>query len=94
MNTNDLVEKAFKGANILKDLVDKYKKVYVHCTAGISRAPHIVICYLCLFKGFELEVAIKFVRERRTSAIPNKEWLQQVMAYINDGLPKQKSNEY
>lgn len=46
-------------------------KVYVHCTAGMGRAPAIVLVYLCLFKGMEPEEARAYVKSYRTVSVPN-----------------------
>ncbi len=46
-------------------------KVYVHCTAGMGRAPAIVLVYLCLFKGMEPEEARVYVKSYRTVSVPN-----------------------
>jgi len=53
-NEEDLKSKLYKGACILDDMINKQGlKVYVHCTAGMGRAPANVLVYLCLFKGME-----------------------------------------
>lgn len=50
-NEGDLSSKLFEGAKIINDLINKEGlKVYVHCTAGMGRAPAAVLVYLCLFK--------------------------------------------
>jgi protein-tyrosine phosphatase len=36
---------AKEGAQKLKDLVDKFGSVYVHCTAGVNRSPKIIVMY-------------------------------------------------
>ena len=36
--------------------------VYVHCTAGMGRAPAIVVTYLCLFKGMDPDEADLYVK--------------------------------
>mmetsp|Transcript_5424 Transcript_5424/g.9131 ORF Transcript_5424/g.9131 Transcript_5424/m.9131 type:complete len:232 (-) Transcript_5424:1076-1771(-) len=54
-NSEELfIEQLFEGCRILDDLLNKKRqKVLVHCNSGISRAPAIVICYLCLFLRHE-----------------------------------------
>jgi len=42
--------------------------VYVHCTAGIGRAPHVVAAYLMFFRGYSVEDVIKFIKEKRPVA--------------------------
>jgi len=47
-NELDLTEKLYEGAKVLSGLIDEGRNVYVHCTAGMGRAPAIVLVYLCL----------------------------------------------
>ena len=50
-NEEDLCRNLLKAAKTLHDLIDNRKRtVYVHCTAGMGRAPACVLVYLCLFK--------------------------------------------
>ena len=46
-------------------------KVYVHCTAGMGRAPAVVLVYLCIFKGMEPEEARVYVKSYRSVSVPN-----------------------
>ncbi len=46
-------------------------KVYVHCTAGMGRAPAVVLVYLCLYKGMEPEEARVYVKSYRNVSVPN-----------------------
>jgi protein-tyrosine phosphatase len=49
-NEDDLRQKMYKGAEVLNEMINKDKlDVYVHCTAGMGRAPAVVLCYLCLW---------------------------------------------
>jgi protein-tyrosine phosphatase len=38
----------------LHEAVSQGGRVYVHCTAGLGRAPAVVIAYLYWFKGMDL----------------------------------------
>lgn len=46
MDPIDFEKKANKAVSILKSLINKHELVYVHCTAGIGRAPSVVVLYL------------------------------------------------
>lgn len=46
MDAADFEKKSNKAVQILKKLINEYEYVYVHCTAGIGRAPSIVVLYL------------------------------------------------
>lgn len=53
-NEHDLSSKLFEAAKVLNDLINvKGLNVYVHCTAGMGRAPAAVLVYLCLYKKVE-----------------------------------------
>lgn len=50
-NEYDLTSKLFDAAVTLNDMINKRGLVvYVHCTAGMGRAPASVLVYLCLYK--------------------------------------------
>lgn len=49
-NEQDLRSKILNGAKLLNEMINEdNRKVYVHCTAGMGRAPAVVLVYLCLF---------------------------------------------
>ena len=66
------LEKKLKGAgDKLKELLDSGKSVYVHCTAGMSRAAATVIIYLVLYDDFTVDSATEFVKKHRSIICPN-----------------------
>ncbi len=79
-NEEDLKKKLYNGAVLLNEMINEnQKKVYVHCTAGMGRAPAVVLVYLCLFKGFEPEEADKYVKEWRKVSVPNMRAVKEVV---------------
>lgn len=52
------------GADVLADLVQMKKKVYVHCEKGHGRAPTLVAAYL-ISQGMGVQEAIKFLKSKR-----------------------------
>lgn len=48
-NLEDYSEDNFQACKALDQLLEQKQKVYVHCTAGMSRAETIVTTYLCLY---------------------------------------------
>ena len=53
-NEQDLTEKLFEGAQLLNHMINALDQtVFVHCTAGMGRAPAVVLVYLCLFRPYE-----------------------------------------
>ncbi len=45
-------------------------RTYVHCTAGLSRAPLTVLGYLTLVEGYAPDQAIRFILAGRAGAVP------------------------
>jgi len=45
-------------------------RTYVHCTAGLGRAPLTVLGYLTLIEGLESEEAIRLILAARPGAVP------------------------
>jgi len=66
MCVEDIRCKAYDAANVLNELVNKYQKVYVHCTAGVWRAPHVVAAYLNFHQGCSFEEACKQIKQKRS----------------------------
>lgn len=59
----------------------KDKKVLVHCMAGISRSPSMVIAYL-MSKGMPLAEAYWFVRDKRNIINPFSGFLKEIAEYF------------
>lgn len=62
----DLEVKLEDASRLLEQLVGVGHRVYVHCTAGVGRAPATVIGYLAWHAGMDLDDAYRFVREQRS----------------------------
>ena len=45
-------------------------RTYVHCTAGLGRAPLTVLGYLALVEGYDPEEAIRLILDGRAGAVP------------------------
>jgi len=54
---------------IVRDRVERGATVYLHCNAGMNRAPTAAIAYLHVVGGFPLPDAVEYVKARR-SCIP------------------------
>jgi protein-tyrosine phosphatase len=64
----DLRERLNGAVEQLHALLGVGHRVYVHCTAGMGRAPGVVIAYLSWIQGWELEQAYRFVTDQRPCA--------------------------
>ncbi len=63
--------------------IDSAPRVLVHCTAGISRSPTIVIAYL-MSKGMPLSVAVRTTVRARPEAKPNSGFVRALINYANE----------
>lgn len=84
-NEADLTAKLFEGTQVLNHMIsDEGLKVYVHCTAGMGRAPAVAVVYLSLFKpeldygassieiGMDLPGRVDaFIKRHRSVSVPN-----------------------
>lgn len=77
---SDLAENLAEPVAFLKIFLDAGHRVYVHCNAGICRAPATVIGYLCLHKGMTIEQALEFLRSNRPQVNPYIGALQSFLA--------------
>ena len=50
---------------LLADLVRDGHRVYLHCNAGLNRAPTMAVAYMHVHHGLSLAAACEFVRSRR-----------------------------
>ena len=61
--------------------IDGYDKVFVHCAAGMSRSPTVVIAYLMWKQKLSLNNAIKFVKNKRPEISPNLNFMRQLQLF-------------
>lgn len=83
---NDMTEKElqsnlFIAAQHLNNMINvEGLNVYVHCTSGVSRAPAVVVTYLCLFKQVKcwnsVEDTSQFIKAYNPKLAPNNKIIQ------------------
>ena len=71
-----LREKLPECVRALDQLLQTGYTVYLHCTAGVGRSPTVAVAYLHRCWGWHLDMALAYVRERRSST-PSVEAIQQ-----------------
>lgn len=71
-------EHFFKVHSIIKEALIDNKNVVVHCAAGMSRSPTLVIAYLMIENRWSFEEAINFVKKRRPIVEPNIGFVKQL----------------
>ena len=77
-NAADLRNKLVLTVDTLEELLASEHTVYLHCTAGIGRAPTTAVAWLTLRGGWELDSAMELVTSRRSCA-PNLDVIRSVM---------------
>ena len=70
-NQIDLYNKLKGAGDLLNNLIKEGKTIYVHCTAGMSRAAATVIIYLVLHENYNVEEADNFCKKYRPIICPN-----------------------
>jgi len=66
------------AAYMLELLAKKYKRILVHCTAGMDRAPFVVAYWIHKYNSMELwdfNKSYSFVKEKRPQIIEHYEWV-------------------
>jgi protein-tyrosine phosphatase len=76
---SDLRDKLCKAAEMLKNILETGKNVYVNCTSGMGRSVSVVVMYLVLFKSYTVDDAVAFVKKYRRVACPNVEAIKEVV---------------
>ncbi|THD22958.1 Dual specificity protein phosphatase Mpk3 [Fasciola hepatica] len=69
------------------DAKETQGQVLVHCAAGISRSPTVVIAYLMYSKRMQMRDAYEFVRSKRSSIAPNFNFLGQLLELNSQLFP-------
>ena len=86
----ELRAKLYQCIQALNQLLSEGHTVYLHCTAGIGRAPTVAIGYLHTCLGWELEKAVEHVKQLRQCA-PHVEALR--LALGDEGVLKSSGHE-
>ena len=75
----ELYQKLKGAGDLLNNLIKKGKNVYVHCTAGIGRAPSVVIIYLVLYQNYSINDAFELCKKYRPKISPNVEIIKNIV---------------
>ena len=67
---NDLARRLEQPVVQLHNLLVSGRRIYVHCNAGVCRAPATVLAYLCHYRGMSLEHGLEYIRRNRPQANP------------------------
>jgi protein-tyrosine phosphatase len=77
-NKKDMLIKLKGAGDLLHQLIQEGKIVYIHCTAGIGRSPAVVIIYLVLYENYTIENAVRYVKQSRPKIVPNYKIIEQI----------------
>ncbi len=66
----DLGDNVAQAAKRLNQLLTTGHRVYVHCNAGVCRAPATVLTYLCFYRHMSIEDGLEYIRRVRPQAHP------------------------
>jgi predicted protein tyrosine phosphatase len=80
-NTPPTLDDIRRGVDFIQQQIDAGGKVYVHCRAGVGRAPTMTACYL-VSTGLTPDDAWAAIRKRRPFIYPTTLQIAQVDAYF------------
>lgn len=63
---------------LIRDIIGKGGCAFVHCNAGVSRSPMVVIAFLMVHRGLTYWEADALVKEKRPGAKPNAGFVKQL----------------
>jgi protein-tyrosine phosphatase len=69
------------AVGLLAELIGAGERVYLHCNAGLNRAPTVAIAYLHVYGGHSLDAACSLVKARR----PCVPYMRVLEAHYGDG---------
>lgn len=80
----DLANKLTEPAKALNALLAVGHRVYVHCNAGICRAPATVLAYLCHYRGMSVGDGLEYLRRSRPQVHPYISAVEKALANLNE----------
>jgi protein-tyrosine phosphatase len=80
----DLANKLVEPIRKLHNLLSAKQKVYIHCNAGICRAPAVVLGYLCHYEGMSIEGGLSQIRIARPVASPFRSAVKKALVVLSE----------
>ncbi|CAF0846453.1 unnamed protein product [Rotaria sp. Silwood1] len=77
----NLLEYFDTAYSFIHNAIENNEKVLVHCVAGISRSPAIVIGFLMRYAKMNMNDAYDFVKRKRSIVAPNLNFMGQLLEY-------------
>ena len=66
---------------IIHEALKENGNIYIHCIAGVSRSPTIVIAYLMRLNQWSVYESIEYVKSKRPMTDPNFGFIEQLRLY-------------
>ncbi|XP_050537586.1 dual specificity protein phosphatase 19 [Daktulosphaira vitifoliae] len=70
----------------IEDIHNLGNRVFIHCNAGISRSPSIVIAFVMKYLKMDFNEAFKYVKKTRPNIKPNDGFIVQLKNYNLSGI--------
>lgn len=83
-NEIDLGEKLPAAVMGLHGLLVEGHRVYVHCNAGVCRAPGTVLTYLCHYRGMSIDQGLEYIRRHRPQANPYRNSIEVALVELRE----------
>lgn len=83
-DASDMAKKLVAPVQALHELMEQQHRVYVHCNAGICRAPATVLGYLHVYQGMSLEDGLSYLRSKRPIVNPYMDAVATAVQSIED----------
>lgn len=71
------------GTSAMYGAIKNGKVVFIHCKNGHARSPSIVVAYLMKHEGYNLEDAMKLVKEKRPESHIEDSQIKALQSYFN-----------
>lgn len=78
----DLANKVIEPIIALNSLLNVGHQVYVHCNAGVCRAPATVLGYLCHYQDMSIDAGLRQIRLARPIANPYRGAVEKAIAEL------------
>lgn len=79
----DLGNKVTEPIRKLHALLSDKERVYIHCNAGVCRAPAVVLGYLCHYQGMTIESGLRKIRSARAVASPYRSAVKKALIELS-----------
>ena len=78
----DLGNKLAEPVKALNALLTVGHRVYVHCNAGVCRAPATVLTYLCHYRSMGIDEGLDYLRQNRPQVHPYISAVEKALGHL------------